>query len=280
MKKDIQKEITEKIIDLIEEHGANWTKPFAEIGGSPTNAATGRKYRGVNAFWLGLLGKSVVATYKQWQSLGAQVLGNEKGTRISVPMTIKDKDTGEITGTWFGSANVYSADQVTGWEAPTLPEIDHTEVLANVDKFISNTGAEIKVSADGGCYFSPAGDFIHMLHREQFGATETSSATECFYSTELHELVHWSGHKSRLDRLELKNKHGYAFEELVAEVGSAILCADLGVSTETRPDHAQYIANWLQALKDDKTFIYKAAGQAQKAVDFLHTLQEQERVAA
>ena len=127
MKKDIQKEITEKIIALIEEHGANWTKPFAEIGGSPTNAATGRKYRGVNAFWLGLLGKSVVATYNQWQSLGAQVLGNEKGTRISVPMTIKDKDTGEITGTWFGSANVYSADQVTGWEAPTLPEIDHTD---------------------------------------------------------------------------------------------------------------------------------------------------------
>ena len=120
-----------------------------------------------------------------------------------------------------------------------------------------------------------------MLPREQFTGTDTSTATECFYSTELHELVHWSGHKSRLDRLELKNQNGYAFEELVAEIGSAILCTDLGVSTEPRPDHAQYIANWLQALKGDKQFISKAATQAQKAVDFLHGLQgAQQEVAA
>lgn len=281
-RRDIQSEITTKIIELIEEHGTGWTKPFSDLGGSPTNALTGKKYRGLNAFWLGLLGKTHVATFKQWQELGAQVKKGSKGTGISVPMIIKDKETDAVKGTWFKAATVFSSDQVEGWEPPAQPDqVDLTEVLASVDAFVDATGADVRFSSNGGCYFRPSEDYIHMLPREQFTGTDTSTATECFYSTELHELVHWSGHKSRLDRLDLKNRNGYPFEELVAEIGSAILCTDLGVSTEPRADHAQYIASWLQALKGDKQFIFKAAAQAQKAVDFLHGLQgAQQEVAA
>ena len=100
-RRDIQSEITDKIIELIEVHGANWTKPFADLAGTPTNALTGNKYRGLNAFWLGLMGKAYVATYKQWAELGAQVRKGEKGIGISVPMVIKDKATDKVKGTWF-----------------------------------------------------------------------------------------------------------------------------------------------------------------------------------
>jgi antirestriction protein ArdC len=280
-RRDIQAEITDKIIELIEIHGANWTKPFADLAGTPTNALTGNKYRGLNAFWLGLMGKAHVATYKQWAELGAQVRKGEKGIGISVPMVIKDKTTDKVKGTWFKAATVFSSDQVDGWVSPALPDqVDQTVTLANVDAFIASTGADIRFSSHGGCYFSPTENFIHMVTREQFTGTATATATECFYSTMLHELVHWSGHKSRLDRLDLKNKHGYAFEELIAEIGSAILCTNLGVSTDPQPDHAQYIAGWLQALKGDKSYIFKAAAAAQKAVDFLDGLQAKQEVAA
>ena len=280
-KRDIQTEITDKIIELIELHGSNWTKPFSELCSGPSNALTGKRYNGVNALFLGLLGVQHAAGYGQWKSLGAQVRKGEKGIAITAPIPIQDKTTGEVQFMKWSHATVFSSAQVDGWEAPVLTgQVDQTEVLGGVDDFVSATGADIRFSAGGGCYFSPAQNFIHMLHREQFTGTATATATECFYSTMLHELVHWSGHKSRLDRLDLKNKHGYGVEELIAEIGSAILCTNLGVSTQPQPDHAQYISGWLQALKGDKSYIFKAAAQAQKAVDFLDSLQAAQEVAA
>jgi len=279
-RRDIQAEITAKVIALIEEHGANWTKPFSELSGAPINAVTGKKYRGVNALFLGLLGVQYAAGYNQWQTIGAQVRGGEKAIRITAPIPIKDKETGETSFMKWSSANVWSADQVDGFEAPRIDAVDETEVIEGVDAFVANTGADIRSAAAGGCFFSPAQNFIQILHREQFTATGTSTATECFYSTLLHELVHWTGHKSRLDRLDTKNREGYAFEELVAEMGSALLCVELGVSAEPRADHATYIASWLKALKDDKAFIFKAAKHAQAAADLLFAIQAEQEVAA
>jgi len=279
-RRDIQAEITQKIVSLIDEHGALWTKPFSELAGVPTNAVTGARYRGMNSFWLGLLGKTYVASYNQWQSVGAQVRAGEKGIAIMVPMPIKDKETDEFKGTWFKAATVFSAEQVDGWTPPEIPEVDQTKVLEGVDAFVANTGADIRVSAERGCYYSPVADYIHMVHREQFESTETSDATTCYYSTLLHELVHWTGHQSRNDRIKLMAERSeYAFEELVAEIGAAILCAELGVTTEVRADHAQYVAGWLRALRSDKKFIFQAAAQAQKAVDFLFSIQEIEQAA-
>ena len=281
-KRDIKNEITTKIIDLIETHGSDWVKPFGGLCGAPVNALTGKSYRGMNSFWLGLQGQTYWATYKQWQELGAQVLKGSKASGIAVPMPIKDKETDKVKGLYFRGASVFSAAQVEGWEAPTVEAPDLTEVLANVDTYLKNVGADVRHSTEGRAYYNPSSDYIQMPHREQFTATDTSTATECYYSTLLHEHTHWTGHKSRLNRLELKNKRGYAFEELIAELGAAMLCATLNISPEVRPDHSQYIAGWLQALTSDSgsDYIWKAASEAQKAVDYLNAAQQEEAIAA
>ena len=281
-KRDIKTEITTKIIDLIDTHGADWVKPFSSLCGSPVNALTGKSYRGMNSFWLGLQGQTYWATYKQWQELGAQVLKGSKASGIAVPMPIKDKKTDEVSGLYFRGASVFSAAQVEGWDAPTVDTPDLTEILANVDAYIQNVGSDIRHNSSGGAYYNPSSDFIQMPHREQFTDTDTSTATECYYSTLLHEHTHWTGHKSRLDRLEQKNKRGYAFEELIAELGAAMLCATLNISPEVRPDHSQYIAHWLQSLTSDSgsDYVWKAASEAQKAVDYLSAAQQAEAIAA
>lgn len=121
------------------------------------------------------------------------------------------------------------------------------------------------------CY-SPSDDIIRMPDRIRFNGTSTMTAGEAYYATLMHELTHWTGAESRCAR-DLKNRFGseaYAMEELVAELGAAFLCADLGVTPEPRDDHAQYIANWLKVLKQDKKAIFTAASRAQAAVNFLN----------
>ena len=283
MKTDIQREITDQIVAMLESGDTNWINPLTMLGGSPENAATGKKYRGMNAFFLALLGKQYCATYKQWQSLDAQVIKGSKGVRIAVPMPLKDKETGEQTGLIFTSATVFSSDQVEGWEAPPVPDmVDETETIETVAQFVANTNATIVTNSTRPPCYIPSIDTVSMPTREQFSATDTSTATECFYSTLLHELTHWTGHKSRNDRLK-GSRFGsseYAYEELIAEIGSAMLCVSLGVSPQARPDHAKYIGGWLKALKSDKKFIFKAASDAQKAVDYLESLQSESIKAA
>ena len=275
-RKDVKQLVTDQIIKLIEENGTGWTQPFSTLSGAPRNALTGKKYRGANALWLGLQGFSHVGTYKQWQELKAQVRKGEKGTSITVPLPIKDKETGEKKGLFFRAATVFDASQVDGWDVPTVEAVDTTEKLALVDEYVASTGADIRHNPVGGAYYRISEDFINLPHREQFSATESSSATETYYATLLHELTHWTGHKSRCDRLDLKNRKGYAFEELVAEIGASILSVDLGVSPVVRDDHGKYLAYWLKALGDDKSYIFDAASAAQKAVDFLDGAQAQE----
>ena len=116
-----------------------------------------------------------------------------------------------------------------------------------------------------------------MPERALFVGSSTSSATESFYSTLLHELTHWTGHPARLNR-ELKNRFGdaaYSMEELVAELGAAFLCADLGVTPSPRPDHAAYIQGWLSVLRQDQRALFTAASKASAASDYLFKLQPQ-----
>ena len=279
MKKDIKEIITAQIIDMIkdaQESGSDFTMPFKTLGGRPTNALTGKAYRGLNSLWLGLLGYRTVATYNQWAGLGYQVQKGSTSVGISVPMVGKDKKTGDQKMFGFRGASVFPASAVlhaeTGeaWAEPEVGErVDLTERLEGVDKYVTNLGFDIRHSTEGGAYYQPANDFIHMPERDQFIATATSTATECYYSTLLHESAHCTGHKSRLDRLDLKNKKGYAFEELVAELSAAFLCNHLDVSSSPREDHAQYLNSWLQALSGDNDYIFKAASEAQKVVDWM-----------
>lgn len=284
MKKDIKEIITNQIVEMIQDAqatGSDFTMPFKTLGGKPKNALTGKAYRGMNSLWLGMLGIRTVATYNQWQTLGYQVQKGSKSVPISVPMLGKDKKTGDSVMFGFRGASVFPASEVLSIADGSAysdsidgERVDLTERLEAVDQYVTNLGFDIRHSSEGGAYYQPANDFIHMPQRDQFIATATSTATECYYSTLLHESAHCTGHSSRLDRLELKNKKGYAFEELVAELSAAFLCNHLDVSSTPREDHAQYLNSWLQALSGDNDYIFKAASEAQKVMDWMDVKQE------
>ena len=133
------------------------------------------------------------------------------------------------------------------------------------DEFLRSTGADIR-EGHGEAYYVPSQDFISMPAFQAF------KGADHFYSTALHELTHWTGHKSRLDR-DLRNRFGsrqYAAEELVAELGAAFLCAEFGFDGDVR--HAGYIATWIDLLKSDKRAFFTACSKAQAAADYLRGL--------
>jgi len=303
MKKQANKfdQITETIIKQMETHGTNWTKPFTDgQGGLPRRAFDGRKmYRGINILMLGLCG-GYWATYDRWQQEGYQVRKGEKSSTVYFWKRLEkeDQDTKEKREIWiFRSNPVFSADQLEvaglacmrrvkgtkkkeqfiskAWVNPNPTEFnDETEIVQAADEWIEATGADVRHSAKGAAYYSHA-DFIHMPNRELFLGSETADPTHCYYSTFLHELTHWTGASHRLSR-DKGHKFGdkkYAFEELVAELGAAFQCALLGISMEPKPDHAEYLANWLTCLKEQPKAIYKAASLAQQAVDYIDKCQ-------
>ena len=294
---NLYKEVTEKVLQLMEEHGSGFTLPFARMGGWPVNAATGNRYHGINTLMLGLFGggATIWASYKQWQKVGAQVRRGEQGMHIVFYKTGNgERDnvkTGEREGYTYPilrHSSVFSSDQVDDCPAaliekyaPNVNGEDLTERLANVDAYINNLGANVVHGSVDGAYYRPGTDTIHMPAREAFQSTDTSSCSQNYYSTFLHECTHWTGAPSRLHRLKTeRNKNGYAYEELIAELGATFQCKLLAISSEPRVDHAQYLSGWIKALKSDTRFIFRAAAEAQKAVEYMDTLQEEKAAAA
>jgi antirestriction protein ArdC len=160
------------------------------------------------------------------------------------------------------------------------PALTPLQRIERADQFFAATGADIR---HGGtrAYYAEGPDYVQMPPFETFRDAESYAATLA------HELTHWTKHDKRLSRDMGRVRHGdegYAKEELCAELGAAFLCADLEITPELREDHAAYIASWLKALRDDKRLIFTAAAHAQRAADYLHSLQpkliEQERAAA
>ena len=155
------------------------------------------------------------------------------------------------------------------YHAIAEPRLDPVQRIERAEAFFASTGTDIR---HGGAraYYNIGADFVQMPAFEAFGDAES------YYATLAHECTHWTRHDSRLAR-EFGRKRwgdsGYAMEELVAELGSAFLCADLDLTPEIREDHAAYIASWLRALKEDKKAVFVAASHAQRATDFLHGLQ-------
>lgn len=284
-KQDAYQIVTDKIISLMEQSGTDWVKPW--VGGSalPISVTTGKKYNGINRLLLGFApySDSRWGTYKAWQQKGAQVRKGEKGTLVVFWkwLDIKDKDSGEEKQIpLLRYYNVFNAQQCDGVEIETPDELPAiAERIAAAEHFVANTGANVVTGESA--YYAPGPDSICMPHIDSFTGTQTSNATECYYSVLLHELTHWTGSKSRLGRLKSApfGSPEYAREELVAEIGAAFLCADLDISIEPREDHATYLNGWLKALKDDKRLIVNAAAAAGKACDLLHSLQIQQQEA-
>lgn len=272
-KRNIGQELTEAIKGMMQEHGTDWTKPFQSLATVPTNAVTGKPYRGLNGLFLGLIGVQWAAGYKQWQTIGANVVKGGKSVAITAPLPIKDKnDPTKLAALLFRPTNIFPSSQVEGWIPPAVEATDTTEALAEVDAYIANLNAHVEFGGCQPCYI-PSRDQINMPNREAYIGNDDATSTQSFYGDFLHEFIHWTGHKSRCARLDDKSKRGYAFEELVAEIGSVLLSVRLGVSPTVRADHAKYLNGWLKALDNDQTYITDAAKLAQKAIDYLDGLQ-------
>lgn len=278
-KNDTFKEISDLIAAQLEQGVTPWIKPW-KAGMSPDtfmphNATTGKNYRGANVMYL-MAVQSVKnyesaawLTFNQANKLKGHIKKGERGTPVFYWHfgTEIDKVTGEEKTTV--RARSYTVFNIAQTEGVELPE-RKTQILtpaernAKAESLIAATGAKIRHGGDSAFYM-PSFDQIQMPVAEAFKSIED------YYSTLFHELGHWTGHESRLDR-KFGAKFGdsaYAFEELVAELTSAFVCGANGFTATVREDHAQYIAGWIKKLREEPRAFIDAAGKAQKAADFI-----------
>ena len=221
-------------------------------------------------------------TFRQALALGGHVRKGETGSLVVYADRITKTEQGESGEDierhipFLKAYTVFNVEQID--ELPALytagqtpPVLDPVARIASAEAFFAATRATIHHGGNRA-YYAVEPDTVQMPPFESFRDAES------YYATLAHEVTHWTRHPSRLDRDFGRKRwgdEGYAREELVAELGSAFLSADLGLTPEPRADHASYIASWLKVLKDDKRFIFSAAGHAQRAADFLHRLQPQ-----
>jgi antirestriction protein ArdC len=296
-RRDIYQEITNMIIEVLETKSANlkWQKSWISFrnGEMPRNAESNYAYRNFNSILLSLVADlrkydySSWLTFKQIKKLGGNVKKGQKATPIlfwelfwfdekgnrynseQIKQFSKAQISNMTTRSFMKYHLVFNISQTvnlpekfTQKAEVELPMPDFKRNSAAED-LIYKTGAVIEFGGDEA-YYSPASDIITMPIPEKFKGVEP------YYSVLLHELSHWSGHKNRLDR-SLYNQFGspeYAFEELIAELSSAYLCAELGFDLPIT-NNAAYIKSWLTKLKSDKTWVIKASSQAERAARFI-----------
>lgn len=289
-KQDVYTRVTNKIIADLERGNLTWLQPWqsghaaGEI--SRPLRAMGKPYQGINVImlWASAMEQGfdcpLWITYKQAEELGGQVRKGEKGTLVVYANTItktETNDKGEDIETaipFMKGYTVFNAQQIDNlpahFTARTEPQHNNpTERMEQAERFFANTQMVIQHGGNKA-YYSPSHDIVQMPDMQCFRDGES------YYATLAHETTHWTRHETRLNR-QFDSKRfgdaGYAMEELVAEIGAAFLCADLGITPETREDHAAYVASWLKALRNDKRAIFTAASHAQRAADYLHACQ-------
>lgn len=287
MKQDIYERITNQIVAELEKGVRPWMKPWNadHAAGRITRPlrANGVPYQGINVvtLWCEAAAKGYAApiwmTFKQAHELGAHVRKGEHGSIVVFASALQRTETDEASGEdiernipYMKGYAVFNVEQIDGlpehYTHPAIAPLDPVQRSEASDAFFAATGADIR---HGGsrAFYSQTEDRI------QLPPFATFKDAQSYYATLAHEAVHWTKHASRLDR-EFGRKRwgdeGYAAEELVAELGAAFLCADLAITPNVREDHAAYIANWLEVLKNDKRAIFTAAAHAQRAADFLH----------
>jgi antirestriction protein ArdC len=288
--KDVYSKVTDKIIADLERGNLTWLQPWqaGHAAGqiSKPLRAIGKPYQGINVImlWASAIEQGfdcpIWLTYKQAVELGGQVRKGEKGSLVVYADTFKKleaNDKGEDIKTaipFMKGYTVFNAQQIDGlpehFNARTEPQHSQPiETIEQAERFFSSTKADIRHGGNQA-FYSPDRDSVQMPEIQAFRNSES------YYATLAHEMTHWTRHETRLNRDFGRKRFGdagYAMEELVAEIGAAFLCADLGITPETREDHAAYVASWLKALKNDKRAIFTAASYAQRAVDHLHSYQ-------
>lgn len=283
---DIRQTITDKIIAMLEKGGnearTRWTK--AAQGGFPRNGKTGDAYRGVNVLilWDAAIEagftSNVWMTFKQAADMGAHVRKGERAVMCAYFEMVKRKgdeaaeqgDGEEGNSGFFPMCKpfwLFNVAQIKG-----LPESFYQaeeiasdfNPIAEAEAILATSGASIAHGYDGA-FYAPSKDQICLPARERFTSSEN------YYATALHELTHWTGHESRLNRQFGKRfgDNAYAFEELVAELGAAFVVGHVGFVDATIENHSAYLENWLTVLKNDKTAIFTASKHASLAYDFI-----------
>jgi antirestriction protein ArdC len=270
-------------MELLKAGTVPWKKPWISSEG-PKNIISMKPYRGINSFLLNCspYGSPYWMTFKQASDKGGAVRKGEKSTPVvfwkwldqkAVPDEEDNSATGKIPLLRY--YNVFNLDQIDGIDPPEEEQpVNPFSPIEQAERVIKNMPQRPKVLYGGerACY-SPRLDYIQLSPQEAFTSPEE------FYSTAFHELAHSSGHASRLSRKGMLNpsyfgSHEYSQEELVAEFGASMLCGFAGIEQETLDNSAAYIQGWLKVLKGDKKLAIIAAGQAQRAADFILNVQE------
>ena len=286
--RDLFAEVTDRIVAALEAGTAPWVCPWRRDGdgGRPHNGASGHVYRGMNVILTSMSGfaSSRWYTYKQAGDLGGQVRRGERGTSViywafvDAKHANQDKDAADSGARphsrkipFLRAYTVFNCEQIE-WPEGSMHAVadvgSDTDASANDDNYeqveavVTASGAAITQQGTRA-YYSSGDDRIVVPSKARF---DSNSA---YFGTVLHELAHWTGHESRLGR-DLKGRFGtesYAAEEMVAEIASAFLSAELGIAGKLQ--HAEYIANWIKVLKGDKKAIFTASRLAQEAADYL-----------
>jgi antirestriction protein ArdC len=278
---EIRSQITSQIIDALTNGNLPpWRRPWSNDPNAPglnTSLSTGNPYRGINQLLLQLAaGRSGFqskwwATFNQVKASGAHVLKGERGTSIILFKPVKRTrvdETGEEKDDSFlvmRTFTVFNAEQTSGLQQYRVgfaqPKEDTGERYEHADAVIESTGADIRYGGNEAFYRSGE-DFIQVPYRHQF------ESPEAFYETAFHELCHWTEKRVGFDRSQAENT--YALGELVAEIGACFLMGELGLPTTTNmTNHAAYLESWLKGMNGDPRFIFRAAAQASKAVEFV-----------
>ncbi len=288
---DIYSRITDRIIEDLAAGVRPWMKPWndSNTDGRITRPLrhNGQPYSGMNVLllWSEQMSRgfssSMWMTFKQALELGAAVRKGETGSTVVFASRFTksqaDGKGGEVDREipFLKAYSVFNVEQINGlpehYYHRREPVEDHVSRIENADRFFRNTGTIIRHGGNQA-YYSPVMDYIQMPPFETFKDAAS------YYATLSHEAAHWTAAENRVGRdlsRYAKDRSERAREELIAELGSCFLCADLGIAPELdpRPDHASYLQSWLKVLADDKRAIFQAAAHAQRAAAFLHALQ-------
>lgn len=290
-RQDLYTRITGTIVADLNRGVRSWTQPWsaAHLAGAVSRPlrSTGQPYSGVNVLllWAQAISRGYAApvwiTFRQALALGGAVRKGETGATVvyadRIARTERGEDGVDVERSigFLKAYTVFNVEQVDGlpahFHAPAAPRLDPAQRIARAEAFFAALGADIRHGGDMA-FYSLGED------RVQLPAFEAFEDPESYYATLAHECTHWTRHPTRLDRdfgRQRFGDEGYACEELVAELGAAFLCADLGLELTPRDDHAAYLGHWLEVLEAQPRFLFSAAAHAQKACDFLHARQPQ-----
>jgi antirestriction protein ArdC len=282
-RRDHCQEVTDRIVAALESGTKPWQRPWdqALAGGPamPINAATGKRYHGINVLVLAMSafafgnGDPRFCSYKQANDRGWQVRRGEKGTTVFFFKRLEvvdsdaspDAEDGRKSFPLLRSYTVFNGAQLDGIPPYVAPELVATPWRRPeaAELILQNSGAHVRIGGDKA-FYSPSLDFI------QIPADNSFISPQSWASVMLHELAHWSGAPNRLNR-EIKNRFGsdkYALEELRAELASVFIGAELGLPCDI-PNHASYVASWIDTLRQDEREIFRAAADAQRIADLL-----------